>query len=224
MNSWVPAIFGLMGVILGAVLTYWREHLLQRKKEKKDAAYLAVVVSAALERFSAACARVVNDDGLCEGHPDEDGCRSAQVKIPKFDPELLDVEWRSLPAELMYDVLDLPYLIELADGAIAEAAEHADPPDYEEFFEQRQYQYAGLGIDAAALVARLRKHAGYPPRPIGDWDVVAHMESHRARFDAKRLARSNQALPDRQPIAAMGHAGADGEPSGTGRSLSNDPQ
>ncbi|MCD9026605.1 hypothetical protein LDO26_00045 [Luteimonas sp. BDR2-5] len=196
MNEWISAAFGLLGVIVGAGLTYVREYLVQRKKQKQDVAYLAVVVSGALERFSAGCLRVVNDDGLYQGQPNREGSREIQARTPEFRPELLNVEWKSLPTSLMYEILDLPYRIEVANGVISDAAEYAAmPPDYEEFYEQRQYQYADLGIAAARLAARLRAQAGFSERRRGEWDPVAHMEAERAKIEKFWHERAGRHTP-----------------------------
>ncbi len=193
MSDWVSALSGLVGVALGSGLTQMREHLSQRKREKKDAAYLVVLVAGALDRFSAECVRVVGDDGLCQGQPDEHGYRTVQVEAPTFQAELFAVDWKSLPAPLMYAILDLPYRIEMACERIRNAGEYeAMPPDFEEFFEQRQFEYATLGLEAAALAAELRRHAGFPERPTGPWDPLAYMEEERSKIEAARKERASR--------------------------------
>lgn len=181
------AVFGLIGVVLGAVLTVAREWWSQRVKDVKDAAFLAVQVVGQLDRFVAGCASVVADDGLSEGRPDEQGYRRAQVTPPKFEPENFNVEWKSLPLELMYGVLDLPYKIGAANHSIENAYEYqATPPDFDEFFEERQYQYALLGIEAARLSTALRHHAKLPLRVAEEWDPVQYMLQARSKIDSLR--------------------------------------
>ena len=197
MDGWVSAASGLVGVTLGAGLTHWREFLTRRTKERKDAAYLAVLVAGLLERFSAGCLRVVHDEGLSEGHGNEHGYRIAQVSTPTFDPEALKVEWKSLPSDWMYAILDLPYRVEVANNVIDQSSEYAAmPPDFEEFFEQRQYQYATLGVDAVRLAARLRKHAGLPEREAEEWDPVASMETEKSRIQTYWIEKAQRPLPE----------------------------
>src|SRR5512139_1806180 len=192
MSDWVSALSGLVGVALGSGLTQMREHWAQRKREKKDAAYLVVLVAGALDRFSAECVRVVGDDGLYRGQPDEHGYRAVQVEAPTFQAELFAVDWKSLPAPLMYAILDLPYRIEMACGRIRNAGEYeAMPPDFEEFYEQRKFEYATLGLEAAVLAAELRRHAGFPERPTGHWDPLAYMEEERSKIEAARKERAS---------------------------------
>jgi len=126
------AIFGLVGVALGAVLAVAREWWFQTRKNKKEAEYLAILVSCELERYAAHCAEVVGDNGLCEGRPNESGYATIQVKAPKFEPQALSVEWKSLAGDnLMYKILDFPYKAELASQSVSAAFEYAaTPPDF----------------------------------------------------------------------------------------------
>lgn len=187
------AIFGLVGVALGALLTIAREWWFQRRKDKKDAEYLSILVSCELERYAARCAEVVGDDGLCEGRPDENGYSSIQVVTPKFESHTFSVEWKSLPALLMYEVLDFPYKAELAARSVTAAFEYAaTPPDYSEGFEERQLQYACLGLTALELARKLRDYVGLPPRDIGGWNPAEYMERHKADIESLRKERASQ--------------------------------
>ena len=184
------AIFGLVGVALGALLTVAKEWWFQSRKTRKDAEYLAIPVSCELERYMAKCAEVVGDDGLCEGQSDADGYHSIQVQTPKFDPMSLNVEWKSLPTNLMYEILDFPYKAEIANQTISAAFEYeAGPPDYWEGFEERHLQYATLGLAASQLATKLRKHVDLPARSVGDWDPVRYMEEKRSAIESQRTKR-----------------------------------
>lgn len=184
------AIFGLIGVALGALLTVVREWWFQNRKNRKDAEYLSILVSCELERYVACCAEVVGDDGLFEGQPDKNGYCTIQVEAPKFEPLALAVEWKSLPANLMYEILDFPYKAEVANRSVSGAFEYsATPPDFEEGFEERQFQYAILGIVASQLVSKLRNYAGFPARSIGEWDPVRYMEEQKAAIEMRRSER-----------------------------------
>lgn len=192
MELWIPVVATLVGVVIGAGLTFLREFLTTKAKRKKDAAYLTAVVSGALDRFVAGCELVVNDDGLSQGQYDEDGTRSAQSSLPEFRPEELKVEWPSIPAELIYRVLDLPYKREAANSYITEAGEHADPPDYENYFDQRQYQYAKLGLEAVNLSRDLRKHSSFPDRDRGAWDPAWYFQEVIDRIDRQWKERDER--------------------------------
>jgi hypothetical protein len=138
---------------------------------------------------------VVGDDGLCNGQTDENGYSSIQVETPKFEPHKFDVEWKSLPAHLMYEVLDFPYKAELAGDSVSAAFEYAaTPPDLSEGFEERQLQYACLGLSALKLAAKLRGYVGLAPRDIGEWNPAEYMEKHRADIEAQRKERASQSV------------------------------
>lgn len=115
-------------------------------------------MSCELERYVARCAEVVGDDGLSAERPDEHGNCTIQVDTPKFDPLAFSVEWKSLPATLIYDILDFSYKAEVASRTVFAAFKYAaSPPDFEEGFEERQFlHYArhrriALGYNAAEL-------------------------------------------------------------------------
>lgn len=187
------AIFGLIGVVRSALLTVARKWWFQNRKDKKDAEYLSILVSCELERYAAPCAEVVGDDGLCQGEPDENGCHSIQVAAPKFEPHAFSVEWKSLPALLMYEILDFPYKAELASKSVSAAFEHAaTPPDYSEGFEERQLQYARLGLAALKLAEKLCGYVALPPRDIGEWNPAEYMERHRSDIESQRKKRASQ--------------------------------
>lgn len=189
------AIFGLVGVTLGALLAAAREWWFQTRKNKKDAEYLVILLSCELERYAGRCAEVVGDDGLCEGQSDENGFRRIQVSAPKFEPHTFSVEWKSLPAHLMYEVLDFPYKAELAAKRASDAFEYvATFPDFWEGFEERQFQYSSLGLAALKLAAKLRNHAGLPLRDFGEWNLEEYMERHKSDIESRRAERDRQCL------------------------------
>ena len=202
-TAWLPLIgavigatVGLVGVAIGQWMTYWRERKLQRHKDAKDTAHLIALVAGALERFSEGCEAVAFDDG---SH-DEHGYLRSTKPEPLFEPDKLQVEWKALPPELMFHVLDLPYRAEAAERIIEGASEHAAmPPDFEEFFEQRQYQYAVLGADAARLAARLRSHAGMPARPENPhWNSIEQMDFVAKKYERQweQRAKAPAATPE----------------------------
>lgn len=186
------AIFGLIGVALGAILAVAREWWFQNRKSKKEAEYLVILVSCELERYASRCAEVVGDDGLCEGQPDEEGYSSIQVPSPKFDPHEFSVEWKSLPGNLMYAVLNFPNKAGFAEKTVSEAFEHAaTPPDYWEGFEERQLQYAQLGLAALELADQLRNYVGLASlNSNSEWNPAKYMERHRADIDLIRKKRA----------------------------------
>lgn len=197
MGSITPAIFGLLGVIVGAALTTLKEWWFQRERDKKEREYLAIQVSGQLERFVSGCVEVVQDDGFYRGQRGGGGEAAVQARAPTFEPEKLNVEWRSLDADLMYAILDFPARGDEAASWIESAHENAFPPDFEEFYEERQYQYAKLGLAASSLAARLRQSVRLPPRPApeGAFDPLAFMRQNVLESEQRRKKWKEDAAP-----------------------------
>lgn len=183
----IAGAFGLLGVICGSLLAIFKEWWLQRLSNKRDSAYLAARVAILLDKYVLACASVVADDGLCYGQSDQDGRRRPQVKAPSFDPWGLEVEWRSIPVKLMHEILELPYKTEVAEHSIQEVKDHiASHPELKEYFDERQLQYAQLGLIAADLSTTLRQHAGLSKRSAETWDPTPDMQAVKERITKQR--------------------------------------
>lgn len=181
------AIFGLLGVVVGAFLTIAKEWFFKANEKKKNAEYLAILITSMLERFIVGCAEVVADDGLYHGQRNIHGEKETHTVLPSFDPLSAQVEWKALPANLMNDLLSFPLEIESARAKIAGVYEFvSDPPDHDEFFQERQYQYALLGIRASKLSANLRAHVRLPSKTMGDWNPVEYMQSQLTEIDHNR--------------------------------------
>lgn len=187
-----PAIFGLLGVFVGAVLATLKELWFGYRNDGKNARYLAVQVVGQLDRYVFACSEVVTDNGLSQGQRDAQGFLVAQVQTPKFNPESLNVEWRSIPVDLMYEILDLPYKAEVAAHIIEGASENSNPPDFDDFFEERQLQYSELGLQAAAIANRLRKLAKLPERSVAHWDPIEWMKKYKSDIEKLRNERAKK--------------------------------
>ena len=183
------AIIGLIGVVLGACLTLLKEWLFQCIKNKKEYEYLSIRISCMLDSFIAGCANVVQDDGTSHGQYDPDGYAKIQVETPSFDPESIEVEWKSLPAKLMYEILNFPNEVETANQIINSTFEYDDPPEYGEGFQERQYQYAHLGIKAYKLATKLRNLSKLPQKEFIKWNPIEHMKTKIINIETLRNNR-----------------------------------
>jgi len=92
----------------------------------------------------------------------------------------------------MYAILDLPYKAEVAGHIIESASENAEPPDFDDYFEERQLQYAALGLEAAAISTSLRELAELPERSIAHWDPLAWMNGRKNEIEAIRADRASK--------------------------------
>ncbi|HFF6216705.1 hypothetical protein [Stenotrophomonas maltophilia] len=187
-----PALIGFAGVCVGAGITALREYLVGKRKSKSDGAYLAAIVGGALDTLISGCSDVVGDSGQV----DSEGYSHPRTEHPQFDPLKLDVEWRTIPPDLLFDIQDLPYQLLFAEGAIGAASEYAaTPPDYEEFFEERQYQFARIGLHCIDIADRLRAHAKLTARSKAyQWDPKEYFQQKIDKIEAQR-AKPNS-FPD----------------------------
>ncbi len=188
------ALIGLVGVIIGAMLATAKDWWFHRVKKKEDQIYLAIQINCLLERFTSGCLEVAYDDGLYHGQRDERGCLSPQVKTPDFEPLQVDVNWKSLPTNLMYKILRLPSRVDDANAYISAAWEYAsDPPDYEEVFEARIKKYAELGLLAIELAEELRELAKLPTMPSADnWDPKTRLQQAYDKIKSEIHARNQR--------------------------------
>lgn len=189
----ITAIFGLLGVVLGVTLTTFRDWWLRRTIKKEEQIYLVTHVSCLLERFISGCVDVAYDNGLFEGQRDRHGCLAVQVTAPSFEPlQFKDVNWKSLPAGLMYQVLRLPNKIKNADSYVADVAKYvASGPDYEEIFEARKEKYSELGLHAIKVLEELCLLANLPNELNND-DEWAPKNRLKKALDQVKLERAER--------------------------------
>ncbi len=189
------AIIGLAGVVLGAVLTTFKDLWISHIGRKKKAEYLAILVSCICDRFVDGCVLIVGDVGTFHGQTNEEGYHEIQVPYPDFNIHNLEVDWQSLPSELMYEILSFPNLIEESKHRIDGAFTYeAGPPDYAEGFEERQLQYAILGIKAGILADKLRKKYCLPLRKYDTWNPIEFMKKDQERILKRRDKRENRLI------------------------------
>jgi len=182
-------LIGLIGVVVGSTLTLLREFWSEQRTRKKRAAYLAVRATGILERFIDGCTSVVGDNGI----EDERGCSRSQYSCPEIDFESLDVDWQSLPFDLMYEIINFPSYVEEANGLIDSVIEYvASPPDYSDFFEERQLQYAKLGLKANDLSTRLRIKYGMPKKEYENWDPIDALSKGQSKIESIKDKRAKE--------------------------------
>jgi hypothetical protein len=173
------------------MVTGMREIRRERERIKKESSYLSILVIAHLDRFVDGCVQVSFDDGTSEGQPAGQNREFHEVTVrpPTFDPLSLDVDWKVLPVDLMYDILNLPYRTEQLANYVAHTGEFDDPPDYIEFFRARRHGYAVLGLEVSSIATSLRKYAGLPisVQVEGDWNRDEMLREQRDRIDRERI-------------------------------------
>lgn len=148
----------LVGVYLAHYFTRRREERAAAAKQVSERLFIATELVFLLEQFAEDCARVATD----KGEPDQQGEYSPAVKPPELTVLNVSGDWRTLPSLIMYQVRELPVLQSEARRDIAVASAHSWAPYHKEVFQERQYQYARLGLKAIILSRRLRKLVHLP--------------------------------------------------------------
>jgi len=159
-----PALIGVGGVIIGAILVWAREWISSQQTQKKHARYLAVRVVCILHIYGDQCAKVAQDDGHIIDHQSGEYV-APQAKMPPNPVFPGDIDWKSIDHKLAYRILSLPIKSQEADILIGFAfAAEESPPYFEKAFEVRQYQYARLGLEAISIARELRIMFEIPER------------------------------------------------------------
>ena len=197
------AVFGLAGVFVGAFLAWARESWSERVARKRRARYLGMRVLCILDEYVVRCTEVVMDSG----QRNEDGYLQTRIALPPPPSFPSDVDWNSIDHELMYLLLSLPSRAEAANRIVAAVSENAFPPDYDEVYEERHFQYAKLGLAANDLAREVRRTYGIPGEESVDWNPIEYLE--RAKSDVeeirrRRSERFNELIPVSK--ATTGHA------------------
>jgi hypothetical protein len=162
-----------------------KEEQAKREERERHARYLAVRVVCVLDPFVLGCCDVVADEGTYDEHQ----MRQTTVRTPTLEfPE--DVDWRSVKPDLMYRILTLPNEVDNAGRAISAAYDLGDgPPDFDDTFEERSYQYAKLGLAAMDLAREIRTAYGLAHPDYSKWDPRKSLErAFAAEDDRRRMA------------------------------------
>jgi hypothetical protein len=184
-------VVGAVGVILGSFLSLIREMWIYSRDRNKRATYLAILVSMQLEKFLRGCAHVSGDTAQTT----DSGEYFTRYSLPCLNFDELDIDWQSLPPDLMRKLMTFPSRIQEANEMIASVSEHHSPGDFETI-EEQIFQYSKLGLKANKLAIELREYINLPKKKYINWDPVNKMNQELAKVETsrKRRAKSFEAL------------------------------
>jgi hypothetical protein len=185
---------GLIGVVLGFILNVFKDWFNLHLNRTERAKYLAIRVTVVLEKFAHDCLEVARDDGHIV-EPDEHGCLQFSTSYVMISYGSLDVDWKSLPLDLMYEILNLPSQVAAAIDKINIVAEYGSgPPNYEEEIEERRLQYVRLGLQADDLSTRLLKKYKLPKKSRDTVDdlnevkvIIEKIRKERESHESKQI-------------------------------------
>lgn len=188
------AVFGLIGVLIGGSISWVQAYWVDKRSTNKNARYLAIRVVCILDKYLKDCADVVFDDGLTDGQRNKDGYLEPQVTAPHAPNFPDDIDWKSIDHELMYKILSLPAEVEGANRLIHAASKIANPPDFEDWFEERKFHYCQFGIIAYKLSEELCLKYNIKKKVYNDWDPLNSMMQELGTIIKRREERMKRHL------------------------------
>lgn len=216
MVTLLPAIIGLVGVLVGSLISVIRDGVASWFQRRRNARYAAIRLVSSLDEYAQKCVDVVSDGGIPvpfhPEHPHGEMVLEPEVDTPDVISYSDDIDWKCIEHKLMYRLLTLPNTARKVERHIAASYEHASPPGYEEIFDARHEGYAILGLEAMALAKELReaydidepeKHLGNP-----DWDSKAFLVEQRQRFTDRREKDKKDDHPQQSDAQLKAHEGA----------------
>lgn len=186
------AIFGLIGVLIGSGISWFQAYWTSRKTDIKNAKYLAIRMVCILDKFIEDCAEVIKDDGLSFGQRNSQGCLEPQVQSPGAPIFPSDVDWKSIEHNLMYKLLSFPSEVEGGDRIIKFTENIADPPDFEDWFNERKFHYSRFGLIAYTLSNELSDKYGIQKKVYNDWNPATDFQQELSAVIEKREKRFKQ--------------------------------
>ncbi|MDX8499145.1 hypothetical protein RFM99_12045 [Mesorhizobium sp. VK4C] len=185
MTDWQLVLLTAFVTTLGTCIVTYIGHRLtvardSQQERDRHATYVATRVVCMLDLFVLRCVDVINDAG--EYVDDE---LTPQVDAPDLEFPA-DLDWKTMDAALMYRTLSLPNEIAAADSTIAAYAEHSGPPNWDEVWDERRFQYGRVGLYALDLAADLRRRYGLDQPDYSRWNPRETLDAAYIAEDARR--------------------------------------
>lgn len=185
-------LIGLIGVVVGSFLTAAKDWMFSYRATKKKARYLAIRVVCVLDQFIDRCVDASIDEVVDEDRQPYYVCGP----IPDITDFPDDVDWKSIEADLSYEILSLPSKIEFAKQNIRSISEFDSPP-YDETNEKMKYEIATLGVLTCDLSSKLRKKYEIPHRDNSPWshDFEPCLHLHEMKENIEKSLKKRGDLP-----------------------------
>jgi len=137
---------------------------------QRERHFISTELIVLLKQYAEGCASVAADAGNDHSQTE----REPTVSYPELDLTGVAGDWRVLPSLLMYRIRQLPVMQNEALRVISGVGEYDHPPYYSDYFRERQYQFARLGMKSVILAMRLRKSASLPESRLQDTEWSAY--------------------------------------------------
>jgi hypothetical protein len=185
------AIFGFIGVIVGAFIPLIKEIVNEYFQRTRHAKYVAIQVICVLDEFINKCADVVRDDGTDQGQPaggerGEERFNEPQVSPPDAPNYPSGLDWKSIDVNLLSRIAMLPNKIRSANIGISHTLEYDGAPEYSAFFEARWESYSDLGLEALDICDKLQKAYKLPKFNFRYYNPHDIFNEKKAEIEKKR--------------------------------------
>ena len=183
------AIFGLLGVLIGAGLTWYQTYWMNKKEIERNARYLAIRVVCILDQYMENCAHTMNDIGLRFGDRNAEVQQEPRVGAPESPVYPEDVDWKSIDHELMYKILAFPSEVNVWRQTSNEMWEIAQGTDLADWYSERAYWHSNYGLQAFKLSKELGAKYGIKGKSYPAWNPEKDFTEKLDRFATERGRR-----------------------------------
>jgi hypothetical protein len=168
----LTALVTTVGTLAVTQYSSFQDGRKRRREENLSRSFLAARMVTVLDPFVEQCAAVAGDTGTA----DQDGNVYSSESHPVFEVPT-DIDLRSVDPLIMFRIVELPNRLADCEKILKSVSDHvATPPDHEEWFSERTYQFSKLGLIALDLATELRVLGGLPAKDYSTWDVRQHFQ------------------------------------------------
>jgi len=198
-------------VFLTHIFTVWRENQAAEKKLKQARQFIAIELVFLLEDFADSCSDVAADTGRDEDEDKDQDSEYLQhtyeptVKLPELSFTDVSGDWQVLDVDLMYPIRELTVLQQEANRVISYVGNIFLDGKREEYFRERRYRYARLGLKAIIQVRRLRKMAGFPATRLDNGSELSVHRLLKEVWRAEHLRRTKEASKERKMLEDLNY-------------------
>lgn len=186
MELWVGSMIGgVVGAVIGHIANHFIGWFKENRQSSPERKFICAELVFLLENYAVKCADVAQDDG--EPNGDQGDSRPVTKEPDRIDYSLVKGNWKSLKSKTMYEICSLPMRQNEALKLINFAGDYMSSyPDHREYFDERQFQFAALGLKAAEIANSIRKENGFPQTELAGW-VIPALEEKYQKIKTKRL-------------------------------------
>lgn len=199
------AIVTLTAAIVGALITGFTTLIIPWSERRRRSYYLALRIVRQLDKYALDCTKIAFDDGFeapDKARIDQRGrmigvypeqIPNEREPLPPVYPN--DVDWNSIKNLNLIDrILDLPLKAEEAANNVDIENKKGQGIFFERYFEERQLQYARLGVEAHEITKKFRTiYCSLSPRKMDKWNdkpLEIALREKIAKIEQKREQES----------------------------------